>query len=179
MSLQDALKGCDMDMEAKDVEAFCIGALTADDPMPYPKAIKELFLDDSQSPVKFNSPDARATLEKEIQKLWKDLEKNISKRRANLLDVKGKDLKDEIIQLGKLGDFFLMGLTLAGMSADDPDDDIGSLLDEMEDHLILLDEWVADGETRKDTGVWLEEGEKYRRELGELWSDLQEAIEGA
>lgn len=179
MSLQETLSGCDMEMDARDVEAFCIGALTADDPMPLHKAFKELFLDDTQSPVKFNKPDARAAIEKEVTKIWKDLEKNLEKRRSALLNVKSADLVDELVQVGKLGDFFLMGLTLAGMSVDDQDDEVGDLLDEMEDHLLLIDEWVADGESRDDKDVWMEEGKKYRRELDELWTELQEALSAA
>jgi hypothetical protein len=176
MSLRDALTHCDMEMDADDVEAFCIGALTADEPMPLHKALKEIFLDDTQSPVKFHTPDGRANAEKEIGKLWKELEKNLAKRRSALMQVKGVDLKEEVITLGKRGDFFLMGLTLAGMSVDDTEDEVGDLLDELEDHLLLLDEWVAEGDD-DNSGEWMENGKKYRRELEELWADLQEAID--
>ena len=176
MSLAASLAQSDIEMSARDVEAFCLGALTADDPMPLKKALRELFLDDTQSPVKFQTPDARAAAEKEIGKLWKDVENNLEKKRAALFNVVKTDLKEEIIEVGKLGDNFLMGLTLAGMSVDDQDDEVGDLLDEMEDHLLLLDEWVADGESRADKDVWLEEGKKYRRELSELWQELQEAL---
>lgn len=177
MSLRDALSQCEMEMDADDVEAFCIGALTADEPMPLHRALREIFLDDTQSPVKFNSPDARANAEKEIGKLWKDLEKSLAKRRAALMQVKGVDLREEVIALGKRGDFFLMGLTLAGMSVDDTEDEVGDLLDELEDHLLLLDEWVAEGDDNSDHGEWMENGKKYRRELEELWAELQEAID--
>ncbi|MBY0518527.1 MAG: hypothetical protein K2P81_16565 [Bacteriovoracaceae bacterium] len=177
MSLSQVLSQCDIGMSERSIQAFCIGAMTADDPMPFHKALRELFMEDSQTPVKFETPAARAAVEKEIQATWKDIEKNLKKRRAQLLDVKGPTLKEEIEEVGRLGDFFLMGLTLAGVSVDDQDDQVGALLDEMEDHLLLLDEWVADEGTRKDKDVWMEEGQKYRRELSELWGDLQESLD--
>ncbi|MFP5459149.1 MAG: hypothetical protein ACLGG7_10475 [Bacteriovoracia bacterium] len=177
MALQDTLSGCDIEMDAREVEAFFIGCLTADDPMPYPKAIKELFLEETKVPVSFTSPDARKLLEKDLSALWKELEKGLDKRRKNLLVIDRKDLKEEMVAVGRLGDFFLMGLTLAGMSVDDEDSEVGELLDEMEDHLLLMDEWVADGVDRLDQDVWLEEGRKYRRELSELWSELQDALD--
>jgi hypothetical protein len=176
MSLSDALKDCDLAMGPKDIEAFFIGTLSADDPMKFPKAVRELMLEDTQNPVKCSSPEAREKLDKALAALWKELEKGLEKRRQNLLKNPGGSLKEQAVTLGNLGDFFLMGMTLAGLSVDDQDDELGDLLDEMEDHLLLMDEWVADGESRSDKAVWEEEGTKYIRELGELWDELQEAF---
>jgi len=63
MSLSEALKTTDLAMDAQDVEAFFLGALSADDPMPYRRALKELFLEDSKTPAKHDSPESRAKLE--------------------------------------------------------------------------------------------------------------------
>jgi uncharacterized protein YgfB (UPF0149 family) len=176
MALQDSIAGCDIEMNAKEVEAFFIGAMTADDPMPLPKALKELFLEDTKVPVKFNDPANKKSIVDDLTKLWKELEKSLEKRRKSLLNLEMPKLQDELVAVGRLGDFFLMGITLAGMSVDDQDDEVGELLDEMEDHLLLIDEWVADGESRTDKDVWTEEGKKYRRELNELWEELQDAL---
>lgn len=176
MSLSDALKQCDLAMGPKDIEAFFIGTLSADDPMKFPKAVRELMLDDTQNPVKCTSPAARAELDKALGVLWKEIEKGLEKRRQNLMKNPGGDLKEQAEILGKLGDNFLMGMTLAGLSVDDQDDELGDLLDEMEDHLLLMDEWVADADSRSDKAVWEEEGTKYIRELGELWDELQNAF---
>jgi uncharacterized protein YgfB (UPF0149 family) len=176
MSLANALKGCDLEMNPREIEAFFLGCLSAEKPMKEERALKELFLEDTKVTVNFESPAARAELEKELKTLWKDLSKNLEKRREKLLIIDGKSLKEEIIALGRLGDFFLMGMTLAGTSIEDQDDEAGDLLDEMEDHLLLFDDWVADEESRLDKDVWIEEGQKYKRELVELWSELCEVL---
>lgn len=176
MSLTEALKTTDLAMDAQDVEAFFLGALSADDPMPYKRALKELFLEDSKTPAKHDSPESRAKLEAALASLYKDLEKSTEKRRGQLLDVKSGNLAEQVEVMGRRGDFFLMALTLAGADVDEMDDERGALLDEMEDHLLLLDEWIAEGSSRSKEPAWTEEGEKYQRELKELWAELQEAL---
>jgi hypothetical protein len=174
--LSESLKKCDLEMNPREVEAFLVGCLSAEKPMKFDRAIKELFLEETKVTVQFNSPDARVEIEKDVKQLWDELSKGLAKRRKNLLNVDGSNLKDEVIALGRLGDFFLMGMTLAGTSIDDQDDEAGDLLDEMEDHLLLLDEWVAEGEDRLDQPTWTEEGQKYKRELAELWGELCELL---
>lgn len=174
--LNESLKKCDLEMNTREVEAFLLGCLSAEKPMKLDRAIKELFLEETKVTVKFDSPDARAEIEKDVKTLWEELSKSLAKRRKNLLVIDGPDLKSEVIALGRIGDFFLMGMTLAGTSIDDQDDEAGDLLDEMEDHLILLDEWVAEGEDRLDQDKWMEDGQKYKRELAELWGELCELL---
>ncbi len=174
--LDAALSASDLEMNAREVEAFFLGGLSAISPMKLPKALSELFLEDTKVPVTFESADAKKQITDVLSVLWKELEKNLEARREKLLVIDGADLKTEITQLGRLGDFFLMGFTLAGESVDDRDDEAGELLDELEDHLLLFDEWVADGESRLDQATWTEEGQKYRRELAELWGELCEAL---
>jgi uncharacterized protein YgfB (UPF0149 family) len=176
MTLEQALTECDLEMNPREVEAFFIGALSAEKPMNFEKALKELFLEDTKVTISFNHPDSKEKISKSLSVLWTELTSELKKRRKNLLIIDGENLKDEVVQLGRLGDFFLMGLTLAGTDIDDQDDEAGDLLDEMEDHLLLLDEWVADEESRLDKNVWNEEGQKYRRELAELWSELQAVL---
>lgn len=175
-SLDAALATTDLEMTAREVEAFFLGGLSALSPMKFPKALSELFLEDTKVPVTFASADAKAQLGQLLASLWKDLEKNLEARREKLLVVDGVDLKSQVTLLGRLGDFFLMGFTLAGESVDDRDDEAGELLDELEDHLLLFDDWLADGESRLDQETWSEEGQKYRRELAELWGELCEAL---
>jgi uncharacterized protein YgfB (UPF0149 family) len=174
--LATSLKSCDLEMNAKEVEAFFLGCLSAEKPMKLERAIKELFLEDTKVTVQFEGADARAKIEADLKGLWQELEKELKKRRKNLLLLDGASLKEEVQALSRLGDFFLMGITLAGTSIEDLDDEAGDLLDEMEDHLLLLDDWMAQEEERLDQKEWQEEGQKYKRELIELWGELNDVL---
>ena len=55
-------------------------------------------------------------------------------------------------------------------------EEVSLLLTEMEDHLLLLDEWIAEGEEGTPSDTWEADGKKYKTEFLEIWKELEEEL---
>ena len=144
--------------------AFFMGVLTSEKPLNFDRAIKELSKTD----------DVDATAAKA---LWAKCEANPSKERQAMLKIKPGKLEEEIAMLSEIGDYFLMGLTVSGTDVEEmKNEELSELLVEMEDHLLLLDEWMAEGEEGKPSAEWADDGKKYKSEFLEIWKELEEEL---
>lgn len=151
-------------MNSTLVTAYFVGVLTAERPIGFEEALKELTKTEELEDV-----DAKA--------VWKKCESNLKKERQGMLKTKGGDLAAEAAYLAEIGDYFLMGMAVSGTDVEDMEnEDVSELLVEMEDHLLLLDEWMAEGEDGKPSADWKEDGQKYKREYLEIWQELEEAL---
>lgn len=155
-------------MNALQARAFFAGVLTGTKPLKFQQALKELVKDDEE---------AAAIGEAALQDIWSKCEKGLRAERKAMLKITAKDLSGQIAELSAIGDYFLTGLTVAGTDFEDmPNEDASDLLTEMEDHLLLLDEWIAEGEEGDPSATWKQDGEKYKAEFLEIWKELEEAI---
>ena len=155
-------------MNTLQARAFFTGVLSGKKPLKFENALKELIKDDEE---------AAEMGEKVLKEIWTKCEAGLKKERKEMLKVTAKDLLGQVTELTAIGDYFLTGLTVAGTDFENmPNEDASDLLTEMEDHLLLLDEWVAEGEDGEKTAEWKKDGEKYKGEFLEIWKELEEAL---
>lgn len=154
-------------MNTIQARAFFVGVLSGKKPLKLQAAIQEITKDDEE---------AKALGEKTLQDIWNKCEANLKGERQAMLKVIQDALLTEISQLSSIGDYFLTGLTVAGTDFEDmPNEEASDLLTEMEDHLLLLDEWMAEGE-EDPSAEWQANGKKYKQEFLEIWKELEEVI---
>ena len=155
-------------MNTSQARAFFSGVLSGKKPLKFENALKELIKDDEE---------AEMMGEKVLKEIWAKCEAGLKKERKDMLKVTAKGLVAQVTELAAIGDYFLTGLTVAGTDFEKmPNEDASDLLTEMEDHLLLLDEWIAEGEDEGETPEWTKNGEKYKTEYLEIWKELEEAL---
>jgi hypothetical protein len=70
MKLQELIDASELDMEIDQIKAFFLGVLCAEKPMNFAKTLEELLSE---------VPEAKASLEGELKKLWDELQGNVVK----------------------------------------------------------------------------------------------------
>jgi hypothetical protein len=157
MKLQELISNSELDMTLPQVKAFFLGAMSAQKPMTFPKALEELL-----SPA----PEEKAKLEGELKVLWEELSKNRPAELQKLFPEEKDTLtfltlaKDQI-------DYFLTAMSLAGTSYDTvQNEEIAGILDEMEDNVMDLDEYVTQENPDKA------EGEELKEFILQTWEDF-------
>lgn len=158
MKLQELIKQAELDINEGQVKAFFLGALTASRPLRFEQACEELLTED---------PEALGTLEPELKKLWDSLNNKDSKELENLFP-ENSDLKVFLATAQERLDYFLTSLSLAGSNSETEDDDLAEILDELEDTVMDIDEYLADGKGS------VEDGEELKELLLSTWGDLVE-----
>ena len=160
MKLQELIQSTDLDMTTAQVKAFLLGVLTAQKPLAFPKAIEEMLS---------ATPEATKTLEAELKILWDYLLQNKSSELKILLP-KATNLTDFLTQAKDQMDFYLTGLGLSGTNVEScKNEDVADLLDELEDSVMDMDEYLS--EENPD----LTEGEELKEMLLETWKDYLKA----
>lgn len=155
-------------MNSPQARAFFVGVLSGKKPLKFEAALKELLKDDEA---------AEEIGEKALKDIWSKCEAALKAERKAMLKVTAKTLPEQITELSAVGDYFLTGMTVAGTDFEDmPNEEAADLLTEMEDHLLLLDEWSAEGEEGDPADDWKANGEKYKREFLEIWKELEEVL---
>jgi hypothetical protein len=156
MKLQDHINSTDFDMTEENVKAFFLGVLCAEKPLAFEKAMAELLLDD---------PDAAGTLAAPLRETWEALKKNT---RSEL----GKMFSDEadLIAFMEMArdqlDYFLTGMALSGTNVDNCKDLVlRELIDELEDSVEDLDDFLSDSEPADD-------GEDFKEFLLGTWNEF-------
>jgi hypothetical protein len=157
MKLQMLIEQADLDMSLSHIKAFFLGILSAQKPLPFPKALEELLAE---------SPEAKATLSDELKKLWDELSQNKDKELKNLLPLQ-KDIRVFLGEAQAQLDYFLTAMSLSGTHLDScADEDTADLLDELEDTVMDLEEYLSDKDASK------EDGEELKDFLMETWEDF-------
>lgn len=157
MKLQELIDQTDLDMTSEQIKAFFLGVLCAERPMPLSKALDELFEEE---------PEAKASLEPELKKLWDELARGTKKALSEMFP-EDKNIRSFMEVAKDQLDFFLTGLSLSGTNAESCDDDeLAELIDELEDTVADMDDYLADEDSSD------KDGEDFKGLLLDTWNEF-------
>ena len=158
MKLQELINGTELDMTVSHIKAFFLGAMSAEKPMPFHKALEEMLSE---------IPQAVKPLETELKNLWDDLQKNKPFELQNMFP-KAETNKEFLTLAKDQLDFYLTALSLAGTNTEScKNEDMAELIDELEDTVMDLDEYTSEDKVDEE-----EEGEELKDSLLEAWQDF-------
>jgi len=156
MKLQELIGHANLDMSVAHIKAFFLGVLSAERPLPFVKAVEEMMAE---------NPEAIKELEPELKKLWDELVKNKPAELQKLFP-ESSDLKEYLSNAKDQLDFYLTALSLSGTNTETcKNEDVAELIDELEDTVMDLDEYLS--ESNADEA----EGEELKELLVEAWLD--------
>lgn len=157
MRFQEVIDQTDLDMTEAQVKAFFLGVLCAEKPLPFPKAMDELLVE---------TENAREELGPDLKKVWEYLSAN-KKAELQKMFPEESDV-NEFIELAKEQlDYFLTAMSLSGTTAEScKNQKMGELLEELEDIVEDMDEFLTDDQ------VTAEDGEEFREYLNETWGEF-------
>lgn len=156
MKLQELIGHANLDMSVAHIKAFFLGVLSAERPLPFVKAVEEMMAE---------TPEAIKELEPELKKLWDELVKNKPAELQKLFP-ESSDLKEYLTNAKDQLDFYLTALSLSGTNTETcKNEDVADLIDELEDTVMDLDEYLS--ESNADEA----EGEELKELLLEAWQD--------
>lgn len=154
MKLQELIGQTDLDMTPSQVKAFLLGALTAERPLPFPKAMEEMLSE---------SPKAQKVLEQELKIFWDELQKNKVSELKNIFSDESK-LEEFLTQAKDQLDFYLTALSLSGTNIENcKNEEWADLIDELEDFVMELDDYLSENNPDQ------EQGEELKENLLETW----------
>jgi hypothetical protein len=157
MKLQELIGQTDLDMNLAHIKAFFLGVMSADRPLPFHKAMQELLAE---------TPEATGTLEKELKVLWDELEKNKPAALQKLFPESG-DIKDYLTDAKDQLDFFLTAMSLSGTNTEScKNEDVADLIDELEDTVMDLEDFLSDPALEEDEAV------EFKETLLETWQEF-------
>jgi hypothetical protein len=160
MNLHELIEKHDLDLTPDLIKAFFLGALNAEKPLPFNKVLAELLSED---------PEASKDMEAELKSYWQELQTKKLLETKNLFG-KVADTKSFLDNGRDVLDYFLTSMSLSGTNTEScKDEDVAELIDELEDCVMDLDEYLS--EEAPDA----EEGEELKGLLIETWSDFLEA----
>ncbi|MBA2405205.1 MAG: hypothetical protein H0V66_10575 [Bdellovibrionales bacterium] len=156
MKLQELIGRHNVDMTVAHIKAFFLGVLSAERPMPFVKAVEEMMAE---------TPEAIKELEPELKLLWDDLVKNKPAELQKLFP-QSSDLKEFLATAKDQLDFYLTALSLSGTNTETcKNEDVADLIDELEDTVMDLDEYLSESNADEN------EGEELKELLLEAWQD--------
>ena len=156
MKLQELINASELDMSIAHIKAFFLGVLSAEKPMPFNLAMNEMLSE---------VPEAAKSLEPELKKLWDDLVKNKPAELQSLFP-ESSDLKVFLASAKDQLDFFLTAMSLSGTNTEScKNEDVADLIDELEDTVMDLDEYLSEDDADAD------EGKELKEMLLEAWQD--------
>jgi len=157
MNLQDLISNSELIMTVPQVKAFFLGVLSAEKPMPFDKAVDELLA---------AFPEDKTSLAPELKILWEELKSKRGQELANMFP-KNKDVKEFLETSKEQLDYFLTAMSLSGTNVETmEDEDLIGLIEELEELVMDLDEWLVDEKHS------LEEGEEMKEFLLETWKEF-------
>ena len=157
MKLQELIDQTDLDMTADQVKAFFLGILCAEKPMPLNKVLEELFDE---------APEAKTALEPELRKLWDELSRNTKKALSEMFPAE-EDVRVFIEVAKDQLDYFLTAMSLSGTNTESCDDeDLAELIDELEDTVADMDDYLSDEEPTDN------DGEDFKGLLLDTWKEF-------
>lgn len=143
MSLQTLLSSTDTNLTEGQIRAFYLGTFMADKPVPFKTAMEEVLMEAEVDDYKI--------WEKDMKALHDQVKGNIQAEMKKLI-VDEADLKSFLqTSLGRL-DYFLTGYAVSGATADE---DSAELVEELEDTVLDLEDYLADESSTKENGMEL------------------------
>lgn len=162
MKLQDHLDSTAVDMTEIQVKAFFLGGLCAEKPMPFHIALEEILSE---------SPEDKATLEAPLKDTFNHLQKN-KKAELEKMFPEESDIRTFIEIAKDQLDYFLTAMSLAGTNLESCDDEeLRQLIDELEDTVEDMDDFLADSKATK------EDGEDFKEFLLGTWTDFTSSFQ--
>ncbi len=148
-------------MEAQFVKAFFLGALTAEKPMAFSKALNEVYV---------HAPEEMEKNESSLKAEWDQLSKNLKAEMTRLLDDEGKEDLEFLKDAQENMDHYLTGLSLSGTTMDScKNEELADLLDEMEDVVLDLETYIMEENYKAN------ETKEFKEIIVSLWSDMIQA----
>lgn len=158
MKLQDHIDSTQLDMPEMQVKAFMLGALCAERPMPFEKAFEEIVAE---------NPEAVDVLKAPMSEMWSYLKSNLKSELEKMFPADETDIHNFIEISKDQLDFFLTGMSLSGTNLDSCEDkDLCELIDELEDTVEDMDDFLA------DSTATAEDGEDFKEFLLDTWKDF-------
>ena len=156
MKLQELIGQTDLDMTIAHIKAFFLGAMSGERPMPFKMAVEEMLSE---------SHEAEKLLEEELKHLWDEIQKNKPTELQRLFPA-SPTLLDFLTNAKDQLDFYLTALSLAGTNSETvKNEDLADLIDELEDTVMDIDDYLAEEDPDE------EEGEELKELLLETWED--------
>jgi hypothetical protein len=157
MKFQELIDKTDLDMTEAQVKAFFLGVLSAERPMPFAKAMSEL-LSEAES--------AQKELESELKKTWDSLSANLKPELEKMFPQESNIHTFMEISKDQL-DYFLTAMSLSGTNTEScKNEALSELIDELEDTVEDMDEFLTDEDATK------EDGEEFKEFLLGTWADF-------
>lgn len=157
MKLQEHIDSTDLDMTEIQVKAFFLGVLCAEKPMPFAKALEEILSE---------TPEAKGVLEAPFKDVWTQLQKNLRGELEKMFP-EDSDIHAFIEVAKDQLDYFLTGMSLSGTNMENCDDEeLAELIDELEDTVEDMDDFLADSEASN------EDGEDFKELLLDTWKEF-------
>ncbi len=156
MKLQELIDQTELDMTVAQVKAFFLGVLCAEKSMPFPKAVDELLTE---------APEAKASLEPGLIKLWDELKANLKTELKNMFPLDEVDL-NTFMEISKDQlDYFLTAMSLSGTNAEScNDEELAELIEELEETVADMDDFLSEEDN--------ENGEEFKDSLLETWTEF-------
>jgi hypothetical protein len=143
MGLQTLLSDTDTNLTEGQIKAFYLGTFLADRPVPFKTAMEEVLMEAEVDDYK--------AWEKDMKALYDQVKANVPAEMKKLVEDQA-DLKNFLQDsLGKL-DYFLTGYAVSGAS---DDNDTSELVEELEDTVLDLEDYLADDSGTKESGAEL------------------------
>lgn len=160
MSLQTLLSTTDTNITEGQIKAFYLGTFMADKPVPFKTAMEEVLMEAEVDDYK--------PWEKDMKALYDQVKASVPAEMKKLV-VDQPDLKLFLQDaLSKL-DYFLTGYAVSGASSDD---DTSEVVEELEDNVLDLEDYLADESATKESGAELR---KLTLDTWKSLIDLKEA----
>lgn len=154
MKLQELINEADLVMTLPQINAFFLGALHAEKPLPFDKAITEVLEEENEA------------LSTELKSYFDELKAKRAQETKTIFPQFKSDQEFLSVAREQL-DYFLMGMSLAGTHGEAcSDTDVGELIDELEDTVLELDEYLSVENPEKD------DTDDIKTFLMETWEDF-------
>lgn len=154
MSLSTLLSNTDSSLTEGQIRAFYLGTFLADRPVPFKTAMEEVLMEAEIDDYKAWEKDMKA-LHDQVRG---DVSGEMKKLLVDQVDLKAF-LQDSLAKL----DYFLTGYAISGAS---DDKDTAELVEELEDTVLDLEDFLADEGATNESGVEL------RKLTLDTWKEL-------
>lgn len=154
MSLKTLLSETDSTLTEGQIRAFYLGTFMADRPVPFKTAMEEVLMEAEIDDYK--------AWEKDMKALHDQVKANVHGEMKNLLHDES-DIKKFLQHSLACLDYFLTGYAVSGAS---DDEDTAELVEELEDTVLDLEDYLADESATKEAGTEL------KKLTLETWKDL-------
>lgn len=140
MGLESLLSSTDTNLTEGQIRAFYLGTFFADRPVPFQTAMEEVLMEAEVDDLK--------SWEKDMKALYDRMKADASGEMKKLIE-EDADLKKFLQNaLGRL-DYFLTGYAVSGAT---DDEDAAEVVEELEDTVLDLEDYLADEKATKESG---------------------------